>query len=377
MRINLVALCYRGSYFYRQYGPAIRDLQIALTLSKIENVSVTVLERPISIPERALGKTYNSALADDFDVAVHDYTSWDVFGPAFRRLWFERMLPTYLDQVLHSLRRDDSINIFLDFMPVGAPNREALAGWFYWYDFIDNFTKHNRFNKFEQQAAFRKYQLVKRYADRLTFVTEDCRRSVDPSSESVGRAIVLTNKVFTNSSATIDRKPLENSTQLFDFGFIGFVTDKIDVQVITDLAEDYTVAIYGDFFDNRVRQKLRRTANVTLFGGFHYSALPHICATFRVGLLPYLKERSHDGSPLKLYEYLRYRRPVITSMDYELTSAEFILNYKKNGLNSGALQRLLDLAGNERLDSLLKGEDYFEAPLRRIIDGIVEEITQK
>jgi hypothetical protein len=374
MRINLVALCYRGSYFYKQYGPAIRDLQMTLTLKKIDGVSVTILERPTSIVERLLGKSYSSMLADDYDVEVYDDTSWEIIGPAFRRLWFEKLIPAYLDKVLHSFRRDNSINVFLDFMPVGSPTAESLEGWFYWYDFIDNFTKHNRFNKFEHQAAARKYSFVKQHADLLTFVSEDCRRSIHGTSESCGQSVVLTNKVFENSVVTRDRDTPYDTNQHFDFGFIGFITDKFDVEAIAELSKNYTIAIYGEFLDSYIRQRLSNMVNVSLFGGFHYSDLPQICLTFRVGLLPYLSERSHDGSPLKLYEYLRYRRPVVTSIDYELTHHRFIFNYKKGGMHIDTFDELLELAGNESIDVLLNDDDYFEAPLRRIVDMISAEV---
>ncbi len=58
MEINLVAFCYRGSYFYEKYGPAVRDLQMLITLAQMEGVSVTLLERPISMYERVLGKFF-------------------------------------------------------------------------------------------------------------------------------------------------------------------------------------------------------------------------------------------------------------------------------------------------------------------------------
>lgn len=373
MRINLVALCYRGSYFYKQYGPAIRDLQMTLTLKKINCVSVTILERPVSIPERVLGKTYDRSLSDDFEISVHDKTTCDFIGPAFRRLWFEKLIPGFLDQYLEELRCDDSLNIFLDFMPIGAPTKTALKGWFYWYDFIDNFTKHNRFNYFERKAALRKYNFVKQHADLLTFVTHECRESVDPLSEAAGRSVILTNKVFETEFAATDVKFSHTTKTLFDFGFIGFITDKFDLQAVMELAENYTVAIYGDFFDSSIKRQLNRMPNVTLFGGFHYSELAAICETFCVGLLPYLKEKSHDGSPLKLYEYLRYRRPVVTSIDYEVINSDFIFNYKENGFEAEALERLIGLAGSEALDNLLQKDDYFEAPLMRIINIIADE----
>ena len=71
MEINLVAFCYRGSYFYEKYGPAVRDLQMLITLAQMEGVSVTLLERPISMYERVLGKFFQKEF---WTTTIYEYT---------------------------------------------------------------------------------------------------------------------------------------------------------------------------------------------------------------------------------------------------------------------------------------------------------------
>jgi hypothetical protein len=46
-------------------------------------------------------------------------------------------------------------------MPIGIPKHETLDGWYYWYDFIDNFTKHNRYSEAERQAVRESMHLSK------------------------------------------------------------------------------------------------------------------------------------------------------------------------------------------------------------------------
>jgi hypothetical protein len=249
-----------------------------------------------------------------------------------------------------------------------------LDGWFYWYDFIDNFTKHNRFTKTERRAVQGKYVFVKKYAQLLTFVSKECLQNVNLDKPSRSETRVLTNKVFEDLSLGNKRaESYKISEELFDFGFIGFVTDKIDIQVIRRLARDYTVAIYGDFYDQKVKSKLSALDNVSLLGGFHYGDLPSICGTFKVGLLPYRQEKSHDGSPLKLYEYLRYCRPVLTSIDYELTNEKYIINYRNSELNEDTLSQLIQYSGNEDIAGLLSEEDYFKKPLKEIISTVISK----
>lgn len=374
MNINLVAMCYRGSYFYRQYGPAIRDLQVLLTLKQFENVSVTVIERPITIHERVLGKLYNKALESDHNIEVYDTTVFDLLGPLRRRQWFQKSVPKFLDKILPSLLRDDMLNIFLDFMPVGTPTQQSLEGWFYWYDFVDNFTKHNRFNRLEREAASRKYAFVRHNAKLLTFVTEQCRENVDPGNITGVTTKVLTNKLFLDPTSGSNNVP-RSVDKIFDFGFVGFITDKIDLPAITSISKSHSVAIYGDFYDESVKSKLVGIPNVTLFGGFEYGDLPHICRTFKVGLLPYLAEKSHDGSPLKLYEYLRHGRPILTSLDYEITHENFIINYGNLGLGSEVLSKILSYSGSPFICDLLTEQDYLDFSLRQVLELIVRQST--
>ena len=374
MKINLVVLNYRGSYFFKEYGPAVRDLQMLLTLAQQDEISLTLLERPISIYERVLGKFFPKGILDSYSIRVKDTTSYDLIRPLRRRLWWNHSVTNYLSKLLPELKQDNAINVFLDFMPIGTPTLDSLDGWFYWYDFIDNFTKHNRFTKTERRAVQGKYVFVKKYAQLLTFVSKECLQNVNLDKPSRSETRVLTNKVFEDLS--LGDKSAESykiSEELFDFGFIGFVTDKIDIQFIKRVARDYTVAIYGDFYDQKVKSKLSTLDNVRLLGGFHYGDLSAICETFKVGLLPYRQEKSHDGSPLKLYEYLRYCRPVLTSIDYELTNEKYIINYRNSELNEDTLSQLIQYSGNEDIAGLLSEEDYFKKPLKEIISKVISK----
>ena len=372
MEINLVVFCYRGSYFYEKYGPAVRDLQILITLAQMEGVSVTLLERPISVYERMLGKIFPEGVLDEYDIRVNDKTSFDLFGPLRLRLWWEGSVKSYLSEALPGLRKEAAVNVFLDFMPIGIPKHDTLDGWYYWYDFIDNFTKHNRYSEAERQAVQRKYAFVKDHAQLLTFVSNECLRNVTLDQQFSAKTSVLTNKVFEDSgSIKKDVELIESSEEHFDFGFIGFVTNKIDIDFIKRLAGNFTVAIYGDFYDQKVKARLQSLDNVKLLGGFHYRQLSKICETFKVGLLPYRQEVSHDGSPLKLYEYLRYRKPVLTSIDYELMDEKYIVNYRNRALTDESLEQMIRLSGNEDVAHLLSDDDYFGKPLREIVSSLI------
>jgi hypothetical protein len=113
---------------------------------------------------------------------------------------------------------------------------------------------------------------------------------------------------------------------------------------------------------------------VKLLGGFHYDDVPTICNTFKVGLLPYRQEKSHDGSPLKLYEYLRHSRPVLTSIDYELTNDKYIVNYRASNLDEDTLSEIIKLSGEREIADLLSEENYLKSALSEIIHSILVKI---
>ena len=371
MRINIVAITYRDAYFFQKYGPAVRDLQILLTLSELDNVTISLLDRPVSLYERALGKIFRPSTFSEYDIEVYDTTSFDLLGPLRRRLWWNKAIPCFLDGMLPKLKDDGAINVFLDFMPIGIPSAKSLEGWIYWYDYIDNFTKHNRFSAIERRFVEDKYCFVKDHAQLLTFVSSECLANVCFSGTVSAERRVLTNKLF------IDRVGAKQYPRVdgygepkFDFGFIGFVTDKLDIEFIARLSVGYSVAIYGDFYDRKVKAKLAGLANVFLLGGFRYQNLPKICRSFKVGLLPYREDRSHDGSPLKLYEYLRYLRPVISSINYEITDDTYIKNYQLNELTDEDFNKLLDLSGSEEIGLLLKEDDFLITPLAQIVQDV-------
>ena len=371
MRINIVAITYRDAYFFQKYGPAVRDLQILLTLSELDNVTITLLDRPVSLYERALGKIFRPSTFSEYDIEVYDTTSFDLLGPLRRRLWWNKAIPCFLDGMLPKLKDDGAINVFLDFMPIGIPSAKSLEGWFYWYDFIDNFTKHNRFSEIERRFVEDKYQFVKDHAQLLTFVSGECLANVCLSDTVFSERRVLTNKLFMDQVVAKQYPSVGGHCEpKFDFGFIGFVTDKIDIEFIASLSKSYSVAIYGDFYDRKVKSKLAGLSNVFLLGGFRYQNLPKICRSFKVGLLPYREDKSHDGSPLKLYEYLRYLRPVISSIDYEITDDTYIKNYQLNELTDKDFNKLLDLSGSEEIGLLLKEDDFLITPLSQIVEDV-------
>ncbi|GGZ00457.1 hypothetical protein [Shewanella fodinae] len=383
MKINLVVALYRDSYFYDVYGAAVRDLQFLFELSKIKDVEITILNKPVSIYERLIFKKFPKKKVNYGDIETVDYTSYDLVGPLKKRGWFHKVYPGFLDLQLKILHKDDRCNVFLDFLPIGSPDERSLDGWIYWYDFIDNFMKHNRFTAEQKLLVNMKYQFVFNNADFVTAVSNDCLANLYSNVDLPFSYKVVSNKLFDfdgsyrcriDSAMSDGNRLVNNCVQKYDFGFIGFVTDKFDISFIERLPKEYSVVLYGAVLDTAISKQLSSFDNVTLMGEFSFSEIPFLINTFKVGLLPYIVSKSHDGSPLKLYEYIRYLKPVITSQDFEIKSEKYIFNYNScSFVNANFfLDDIISKEGDSEILSLLSDDDLLITSICDCISSITK-----
>jgi hypothetical protein len=165
-----------------------------------------------------------------------------------------------------------------------------------------------------------------------------------------------------------------------DYGFIGFITDKFDIELLEKLllGDHSRVVLYGEVLDSSLYKRLSEMKNVKLQGRFAGSDVPKIMKTFRVGLLPYRFDKSHDGSPLKLYEYLNYGKPVISSTDYEIQS-EFIHVFRDlQGLNQFLEKYLfVDRKVAKKIQSTLAAKDFWDSKISSLLDQLGSIVSSK
>jgi hypothetical protein len=308
-QLEVIVLPYRDLYFAKRYGWGVRDLAILKALSKSTMVSsLIVIQRPITIYERILGKVQRNREGLS-DALVVDKTSFDIFGPRTGRSW-TRHAYANIGAALKALRHEaGGSRIILDFTPMAAVRRMGIQADYYWYDVIDNFVKHNRYSPVDRRLVQYKYQEVAACADLITGVTAKAL-SVFPR----GKSMLVANGI---GVVTADKLSAPEN-DAYDFGFLGYLTDKFDVHLVRVLAEGAgkSVVIYGKSFDRAVGEQLKRIPNVRIGEEFSESDIPTLMRTFRIGIIPYLAGKSHDGSPLKLYLYLAYGRQVLSTMEF-------------------------------------------------------------
>jgi hypothetical protein len=365
MKINIVVALYRDAYFHSKYGSAVRDLQFLMTLRNMDHVEkLTVINRPVSIPEIILLKKKYKKKFYEEKINTINKISYDFIGPFKGRSWADKVYPNAIEEALTENYETGALNVFLDFLPIGTFSEISLEGWFYWYDVIDNFTKHNRFSDKQKKLVQKKYDFVSKHADLISAVSQKCL--INFSKHSNSSSVVIPNRLFEENKEHLSIEP----HKCYDFGFIGFVTNKLDIEFLKEIAVSYTIAIYGDILDKKVYGELNKIKNLCIKGKFNYRDILGIISTFKVGLLPYKIEKEHDGSPLKLYEYMKYNRPCITSIDYEVVNSDFIYNYKKNGINDNTIKYLFSVSGKEFISASIKEEWKLKFVMNDIVDLI-------
>ena len=361
---TFIVIPYRDHEFYLRYGNAVRDLQIIDILFR-GNKNVIIVNRP-SLPFeiRRINKLKNCSFNDYKTCSSINYNLHHLlYG---KRKTVARSYDAVVNKLLKNILKSQSTSkvVIFDFHPYATIEPKSFWGEHvhYWYDMIDNFTKHNRFSAADKELVRRKYQSLADICNFLTGVSEAALEEINIS----GKKVVIPNGVY------FENKPLKTATKVDKqkFGFIGFVTNKFDVEFISRLRRlNFEVVIWGMILDKSVGKRLQ-SLGCELAGEFAYNQLEKVMETFSIGLLPYLKDKSHDGSPLKLYEYLKYNKVCLTSMDYEYSSSH-IVNYsaiKSDDELKSAISRISKSTGSELIAKTIPDEIKLTFMLKKLAE---------
>jgi len=301
---QIAILPYRGADFARRYGYTVRDLMILSALQDSVYVSsILWLQRPKVVTE-----WLNRATLIEHDkLSSPRKIDLNILGQIlFRRGWTATSMHTH-DRAL----REWSIStggVLIDFHPFYIPPKDVLkqSNVFYWYDLIDNFSKHNLFSEFQKGLVKKKYDFVREHAKFVSGVSE-------LAVEAAGGGLVIQNRLSGKNNKTEKRF----LSPRYDFGFTGFITDKFDVAFINRLSRlGYSVLVRGQAYNNQVLRELESIKNVTLGPAYHHDKQAEIIEQFSVGLVPYKPTKSHDESPIKLWQYLAQGASVLLSMKF-------------------------------------------------------------
>lgn len=365
-KYSFLIIPYRKISFAERFGYTVRDLMIMKALDSAPQVAdITWCERPDTIPEalqRMVCVRQSTATTKTTTVRMVDYS---IMGPLrHRRSWSSQSIARREEEMRVWMRREAAYEkILLDFHPFYIPPKDIVSKCYYWYDLIDNFEKHNRFNKNERELVHKKYEYVRQNADHVTGVSG---KSID----MFDKASVLPNRLL-----RVDCIKPEERGEEYDFGFLGFITDKIDIECISNLASrGYKILLCGHGYQKEVLNKLRAIKNVDLHGGYAIEDVPLLLSKFKVGLIPYNVNRLHDESPIKFFQYVSGGKPVFSSAKFNEIETVFEKYIYYYGVNSSETVELFmsRVCGKEeeiRSVALSLPEMFWE-------DSLLDEICQ-
>lgn len=330
MKNDYLIIGYRDWIHAESDGINVRDLQIASRLPKSRYVDkVLFVNRPVSLAELILRKykwrhsegetiistnwmhlTKISHLGEFYVLSIF---CLDIFRPLIeKRLWWDTAFKkeSTLEIIRHAKKiiqlKDDILLLWTPFAPsvVDGIDHKIFA-----HDIIDNFTKHNRVSTKEKIAAKIGYEKIDRKADLISSVSSIALSSFTTCASK----ITIPNGVNESWLSLSPSRPSDLPTDKKIVGFGGYISDKLDIATLIELAlmrPEIQFVILGAAYDKSMIQRMKKVDNILYLGFKRFDTIPEYYYHFDVGLIIYHPNKSHDGDPLKLYEYLSVGTPV-------------------------------------------------------------------
>jgi hypothetical protein len=122
----------------------------------------------------------------------------------------------------------------------------------------------------------------------------------------------------------------------------------------------YKVLIRGKAYHRHISDELKSIDGVEVGPEFHASEQPTILRQFSVGVIPYIPERCHEESPIKLVQYLVSGRPALLSKSFGAIEEEFhpwtaVYGGQSDKELKHTIDRLISLTNDRRLEAAVDG----------------------
>lgn len=195
-----------------------------------------------------------------------------------------------------------------------------------YFDIMDNFAIHPSLNEYEHQSALDGYKSIFDFADCISANSQQtCEYMTHYSAKEI---MLIKNGVFENNEAK-DSLSLREVQIIRDkkagysncVGYIGKLGLRLDADLIDDISQqcpDTLFVFVGGYLKGQINRKL-----LQLFESrenvLHIDAVPSayvypILDEFDILSIPHaVGENENGGDPLKLYQYLTRRKPIITT----------------------------------------------------------------
>ena len=195
-----------------------------------------------------------------------------------------------------------------------------------YFDVMDNFAIHPSLNKKERMIALEGYKHIFSFAD---VVSANSQQTCEYMAAQGAKNIVLVkNGVFLNNKVT----NIEHCSQISELkkekvkysktvGYVGKLGKRLDAELIERISaacEDTLFAFVGPYLEGQLNEKLiklfKQDNNVLHLEGIPSAFVYAMLDQFDILMIPHsVGENENGGDPLKLYQYLTRKKPIITT----------------------------------------------------------------
>ena len=303
----VVFVPYRPIWYYEQLGPCVRDwamMEPAFGLCDQAGIPAWIIDRPVFPPWRGPRGTGTPLRRIAEHVPADRILSRSRVSLPAALLRSRQASAPIIERDLQDIAARHDQLLIVDFDPFG--NITAPSGAVHWFDEIDDFSKHRRMPRRDRQAFLQK---------RLH--AHDIHTA---SSLESTEGTPLPNWVFTPITPDTGEGPLP-----YEFGYIGYVDNKMDLDLVARIAARGRMGIWGKILDREVHRKLAEIPGVDLMGEYDGAQLQNIMGQFRMGTIPFLVDRIHGNSPIKYYQYSAAHKPCLCTNGFGLVRDNLVV----------------------------------------------------
>lgn len=335
----LVYIPYHDVYDFYEHGIMTREYSLLKLITNHTNFDkVILINKPrTKLDKKKMKNNFFPVNSIEEEVSetlkkstqIQHYTHFDFEQLFLKRGWWKKGYKQTIKHIENNSFKDEKIVVYsnnpfasdliLDFKSKGA----TII-----FDMMDNFATHPSLNKTEKKIAYECYSKVSRISDFFSCNSEEVKKYCEKNF-SVSPHLIK-NGVF--SPATIEIKDISvleklNKIKLFKkdykstFGYIGKIGKRIDeelVEQITKECNEHGFVFIGPFLKDQKNKKLTEVLNtkenVIHIDAISSSYIYNFLSVFDGLIIPHaVGGNENGGDPLKLYQYLNTKKPIITT----------------------------------------------------------------
>ncbi len=336
------------------FGFRTRDQHLVSEILKDERIGkVIIVERPRSIFTFAKFSRFEMIRGEkigenlkrvDDKVFVFEFFNFGLSQSWLKHLWFDKIYRSdeFVGKFIKALEVVGLKDFFvLSFNPFANGFVSSLEAKKVIFDVMDNFCFHLEFHDFKNYIC-QSFEWISSNADLIFCVNDNLKEFFERNyPASLGKIYVLPNGVDKNLKASGSVPKDIAKINAPRIGYAGVISSRIDFELVEYLASErghYNFIFIGSGYGDVKGwvKKLKKFKNVYLLGDKHYNVLPCYISSFDVCIIPHkVDEFTLSNDPIKVYEYLYFGKPVIStgvSLSDELKNYVFIAKSEKEFL---------------------------------------------